>query len=162
MPDIEYDKFLATATDPDNVNYWDVVLDLPRTQQVTMGAPDNVFSLYEMANGATGVFHVGRPFHPVPRGFMGGLHVYGTAGNLFMDHGGFASIISSRTDLLPHVDSDGWYRIPVTGDVTRGKWPQPLPGGFNYYHQSAQHLIDCILEDRDPVVNSSGGAISTR
>jgi predicted dehydrogenase len=157
VPELEYDKFLAEATHPENVNYWDVVLDLPKTEQVKMGAPDNVFSLYEMASGATGVFHVGRPFHPVPKGFMGGLHVYGTAGNLFMENGGFASLISSRKDLLPRTDPDGWYRIPVTGDTSKGKWPQPLPGGFNYYHESTRHLVDCILQDRDPVPNVEWG-----
>ena len=157
VPEIEYDKFLAQATDPNDVNYWDVVLDLPRTEHVKMGAPDNVFSLYEMDSGATGVFHVGRPFHPVPKGFMGGLHVYGTEGNLFMGQGGFAAIISSKRELLPSVDADGWYRMPARGDFSRGKWPQPAPGSFNYYHESTQHLIDCILEGRDPVVNVEWG-----
>jgi predicted dehydrogenase len=157
VPEIEYDKFLSQATDPNDVNYWNVVLDLPRSEQVIMGAPDNVFSLYEMTSGAIGVFHVGRPFHPVPKGFIGGLHVYGTDGNLFMDQGGFAAIISSHRDLLPSVDADGWYRIPVTGDVSKGRWPQPLPGGYNYYHESSRHLIECILENRDPVVNVEWG-----
>ena len=32
--------------------------DLPKTEAIKMGAPDNVFSLYEMVNGAIGVFHV--------------------------------------------------------------------------------------------------------
>src|SRR4029450_3471725 len=115
VPEIAYDKFLAQATNPEDVNYWDVVLDLPKSEHVKMGVADNVFSLYEMVSGTIGVFHVGRPFHPVPKGFMGGLHIYGTEGNLFMDNGGFASIISSRKELLPRVDADGWYRIPAQG-----------------------------------------------
>lgn len=157
VPEAEYDKFLAQATDPDNVNYWDVVLALPKTEPVQMAAPDNVFSLYEMANGWTGVFHAGRPFHPVPKGFLGGLHIYGSDGNLFMGGGYFASIISSRRDLLPAVDSDGWYRIPMVGDPSRTPWPKPTVGGFNYYHASTQHLIDCILQDRDPLLNVEWG-----
>lgn len=37
--------------------------------------------------------------------------------------------------------------------MSKAEWPKPLLGGFNYYHASTQHLIDCILEDRDPIVN---------
>ena len=36
--------------DPDEANYWDVVLDLPRTHPVKMQAADNAYSLYEMAD----------------------------------------------------------------------------------------------------------------
>jgi predicted dehydrogenase len=158
VPDSEYNKFLAGVTDPDDANYWDVVLDLPKTEHVTMGAEDNVFSLYEMANGAIGVFHVGRPFHPVlPGTGAGGLRIFGTEGNLITGGGYFASIISNRKALLPHVDADGWYHVKPVGDVSKAKWPQPVPGGFNYYHASTQHLIDCILDDRDPVVNVEWG-----
>ena len=157
VPDSEYNAFLAQAADPEHANYWDVVVNLPRTERVTMGAPDNVYSLYEMANGAIGAFHVGRPFHPVPKGFLGGLHVYGTEGNLFFEGGQFASIIARRKELLPGVDEDGWHRIPIQGDVSRAAWPKPIPGGFNYYHASTQHLIDCILQDRDPLVNVDWG-----
>jgi len=157
VPEEKYNEFLAGVTDPDQANYWDVVLDLPKTEHIRTGAPDNVFSLYEMANGWTGVFHAGRPFHPAPKGFMGGLHIYGSDGNLFMGSGYFASIISSRRDLLPRVDADGWYRIPVTGDPSKTPWPKPTVGGFNYYHASTQHLIDCILQDRDPIVNVEWG-----
>jgi len=157
VPEMEYDRFLAQAVDAHQANYWDVALDLPRTEPAKMGAPDNVFSLYELDSGAIGVFHVGRPFHPVPKGFMGGLHVYGTAGNLFMGQGGFAAIISSRKELLPHVDADGWCRMPARGDLSKARWPQPVPGGFNYYHESTRHWINCILEDRDPLINVEWG-----
>jgi predicted dehydrogenase len=158
VPESEYDKFLAQATDPGNVNYWDVVLDLPKTEHARMGAADNVFSLYEMANGATGCFHVGRPFHPVLPGAAGGtLQIFGTEGNLIFGYGHLASIISARKDLLPAVSSDGWYHVPNRGDSRKAAWPKPTPGGFNYYHASTQHLIDCILEDRDPIVNVEWG-----
>ena len=36
-------------------------------------------------------------------------------------------------------------------------WPQPVPGGFNYYHESSRHLIECILEDSTPLVNEDWG-----
>ncbi|MFN8486696.1 MAG: Gfo/Idh/MocA family oxidoreductase [Caldilineaceae bacterium] len=158
VPESEYTKFLNEATDPYNANYWDVVVKLPRTEQVKMGAPDNVFSLYEMANGAIGCFHVGRPFHPVLPGSGGGnLQIYGTEGNLFFGGGHLASIISSKQALLPSVSDDGWYHIPPVGDVSKAVWPKPTPGGFNYYHESSQHLIDCILEDREPLVNVEWG-----
>jgi len=158
VPDTEYNKYLAQATDPENANYWDVVVTLPRSQHIHMEAEDNVFSLYEMANGMIGVFHTGRPFHPMlPGAGGGGLRVFGTEGNLVMGYGHFASIISSKKELLPHVAEDGWYHVALLGDSSKAVWPKPVPGGFNYYHASTQHLIDCILEDRDPVVNVEWG-----
>jgi predicted dehydrogenase len=136
-----------------------VVVNLPRTQHVNMEAEDNVFSLYEMANGMIGVFHCGRPFHPgLPGAGFGGLRVFGTGGNLIMGYGPyFASVISKNRELLPHVDADGWYHIERQGDMSKAVWPKPLPGGFNYYHASTQHIIDCILNDCDPVVNVEWG-----
>jgi len=158
VPEEKYDEFLATATDPDDANYWDVVVDLPRTKAVEMQAVDQVYSMYEMADGSTGTCHVGRIYHPVLPGTGGGaLHIFGTEGNLMLGAGHSASIISSRRDLLPHVSDDGWYHIPPRGDGSKAKWPQPTPGAFNYYHQSSQHLIDCILEDREPLVGIDWG-----
>jgi predicted dehydrogenase len=158
VPEHQYDEFLGRVTDPDDANYWDVVIDLPKTKQVTMQAYDNVYSLYEMENSAAGTCHVGRLFHPVlPESGGGALQVFGTEGNLMFGCGYKASIISNKKDLLPQVDSDGWFHIPLRGDRSKSKWPQPTPGAFNYYHQSTQHLIDCILEDRDPIVNVEWG-----
>ncbi len=157
VPEVEYNRFLAQATSPDDANYWDVVIKLPKTERVAMQAPDNVFSLYEMVSGASGIFHVGRPFHPVLPGKGGGLEIYGTEGNLFFGGGHMASMISSRRELLPSVDAEGWYHIPERGDVTKAVWPKPTPGSFNYYHQSTQHLVDCIRADRDPIVNVEWG-----
>lgn len=159
VPDSEYDHFLAQTTDPENANYWDVVVNLPKTLAVRMEAEDSASSLYEMENGATGVFHIARAFHPVPAGTgYGGLRIFGSEGNLVLGaNGNFASLISTRGDLLPHVDDEGWYHIPATGDASKAQWPKPTPGSFNYYHESTQHLIDCILEDRDPLVNVEWG-----
>lgn len=158
VPEAEYDRFLSEATDPDKANYWDVVLDLPRTQSVRMEAVDNAYSLYEMRDGGVGACHVGRIFHPVlPGTGSGSLQIFGTEGNLIFGAGHRASIISTRRDLLPHVDDDGWYHVPNRGDASRAKWPQPTPGSFNYYHQSSQHLIDCIREDREPMPNVDWG-----
>lgn len=159
VPDSEYDRFLAQATDPDNANYWDEVIHLPKTQFVKMEAEDSASSLYEMEDGATGVFHIARAFHPVPQGAgYGGLRIFGTEGNLVLGAGGnFASIISSHRELLPHVDANGWYHVPPTGDASKAQWPKPTPGSFNYYHESTRHLVECILEDRDPIVNVEWG-----
>jgi predicted dehydrogenase len=158
VPEQRYDEFLARVTDPARANYWDVVLDLPRTQRVHMEAYDNVYSIYEMADGAIGTCHVGRIHHPVlPGSGAGSLQIFGTEGNLIFGAGYSASIISKRTQLLPHVDADGWFHIPQRGDPSRAKWPQPTPGAFNYYHESTQHLIDCILEDREPLVGVDWG-----
>lgn len=158
VPEHKYDEFLESVTDPNRANYWDVVLDLPRTQPVRMEAVDNAFSLYEMADGSIGACHVGRIYHPVlPGTGSGSLQIFGTQGNLLFGAGYTASIITNKKELLPYVDADGWYHIPVRGDISKAKWPQPIPGGFNYYHASTQHFIDCILEDRDPIVNVEWG-----
>jgi len=158
VPEEKYDEFLSQATDPQKCNYWDVVLDLPRTQRVQMEAYDNVYSIYEMVDGSIGTCHVGRIHHPVLPGTGGGsLQIFGTHGNLIFGAGYTASIISRRKDLLPQVDADGWFHIPARGDASKAKWPQPTLGAFNYYHQSTQHLIDCILEDREPVPNVDWG-----
>lgn len=96
VPEAEYDKFLAAATDPDAANYWDVVVDLPRTQRVRMEAVDNAYSLYEMDGGVVGACHVGRIYHPVLPGSGGGsLQIFGTEGNLIFGAGYSASIIST-------------------------------------------------------------------
>lgn len=158
VPEEAYDAFLADVTDPDQANYWDVVLDLPRTKHVKMEAVDNAYSLYEMVDGSVGTCHVGRIYHPILPGTGGGaLQIFGTDGNLLLGAGYTASIITKHKHLLPAVDADGWFHIPVRGDHSKAKWPQPVPGAFNYYHESTQHLIDCILEDREPVVNVDWG-----
>jgi len=158
VPEHCYDDFLAQVMDPEHANYWDVVVNLPRTQPVRMEAVDNAYSLYQMTNGAVGACHVGRIFHPVlPGSGSGALQVFGTEGNLIFGAGYGASIISNRKHLLPQVDADGWYHIPARGDFSKAKWPQPVPGAFNYYHESSQHFIDCILDHRDPVVNIEWG-----
>ena len=158
VPEEEYDKFLAQVADPHAANYWDVVLDLPRTHPVKMEAVDNAYSLYEVAAGAQGACHVGRIFHPVlPGTGGGGLQIYGSEGNLLFGAGYMASIISSKKELLPSVDADGWFHIHPRGDGGKAKWPQPTPGAFNYYHESSRHLIECILADREPLVNVDWG-----
>lgn len=158
VPEAEYDKYLETVTDPDNANYWDVVVNLPRTQPVKMEAVDQAYSMYEMANGAHGVCHVGRIYHPIlPGADRGGLAIYGTEGNLIFGAGYSASIITTKKELLPHVDEDGWFHIYPRGDYSKAKWPQPVPGAFNYYHESSKHLIECILEDKEPIPNVDWG-----
>ena len=158
VPEEKYDEYLSQATDPDHSNYWDVVVDLPRTHPVKTEAVDNAYSLYEMADGSIGTCHVGRIFHPVLPGTGGGsLQIFGTEGNLIFGAGYTASIITNKKELLPSIDDDGWYHIPIRGDQSKAKWPQPTPGSFNYYHQSSQHLIDCILEDREPLPNVDWG-----
>ncbi len=158
VPEEEYDKFLSQVVDADKANYWDVVLDLPRTHPVKMEAVDQAYSLYEMSNGSQGTCHIGRIYHPIlPGGDSGQLSVYGTEGNLIFGAGYKASIISSRKDLLPQVDADGWFHIPIRGDASKAKWPQPTPGAFNYYHESSKHFIECILEDKEPIPNVDWG-----
>lgn len=158
VPESEYDRFLQQATDPQNVNYWDVVLELPRTQPVTMEAVDNAYSLYEMTDGSQGVCHVGRIYHPVLPGVgAGDLQIFGTDGNLFFGGGYYASIVSSRRELLPEVSDDGWFHIPLRGDRSKAAFPKPTPGAFNYYHASTQHFVDCILNDLDSPVGVEWG-----
>ena len=74
-----------------------------------------------------------------------------------MGQGYMASIISARKDLLPEVNEDGWYHLPSRGEPRKVRWPRPVPGAFNYYIESSRHLLECILEGRDPVVNVEWG-----
>lgn len=159
VPEKEYNRFLSQVTDPFNANYWEQVIGLPRSEHIRMAAPDNVFSLYEMQNGFTGVFHVGRLFMPtLPGTGSGGLQIFGSEGNLILGNGGhLASFTSKRKHLLPEADQCGWYHIPPPGDFSHAKWPIPVPGGFNYYHESTRHFVDCILQDRDPILNVEWG-----
>jgi predicted dehydrogenase len=149
VPDTFYTQFLERCTDPDQANYWREVVRLPRSRSITMEAPDNVFSLYEMADGTTGVFHVGRLFHPNhPGASGGGFHVLGTEGNLVYYTGGhYCCIYTTRRDLLPEADADGWFRLPHRA-TTPSVWPIPTEGDFHYYHESTRHLIDCIRHDQ--------------
>jgi predicted dehydrogenase len=158
VPESVYNQFLAQATDPQNANYWDVVVKTPRSHPITVEAEDNVGNLYEMANGAIGCFWAGRAFHPVLPGTSSpGFQILGTEGNIVFGGGHAVSVLSTRRELLPRVDTDGWYHIPRQGDLSKAAWPKPTPGAFNYYHASSQHLIDCILEDREPLVNVDWG-----
>ncbi len=163
VPEEKYDEFLAEVNDSERANYWDVVLDLPRSKHIRVEAVDNAYSLYEMAGGGVGSCHAGRTYHPVlPQTGDGSLQIFGTDGNLIFGSGYAASIISKHKHLLPNVEADGWYHLYPHGDFSKAKWPQPVAGGFNYYHASTQHFVDCILEDREPLVNSIGGCTSPR
>ncbi len=159
VPDDGYTAFLQECTDPHDCNYWDRVMTAEKAETITMGAPDNVFSTYEMDAGWIGTFHIGRPFHPVFKGADGGqgLQIFGSDGNVIFGHGHFASVISAHKHLLPETDADGWYRMGVLGDFARAQWPKPVPGAFNYYAESTRHLIDCIQHDRDPLPNVEYG-----
>ncbi len=158
VPDDGYTDFLERATDPYDCNYWDEVLHAEKTEKITMGAPDNVFSNYEMDAGWLGTFHIGRPFHPMLKGTIGsGFMIFGEGGNLITGGGHAVSIISDRKDLLPEVSDDGWYHLPVRGDHTKAQWPKPVPGAFNYYARSSEHLVQCIRDDTDPIPNVEFG-----
>jgi predicted dehydrogenase len=158
VPDEHYDAFLENATDPFNSNYWEVVVTLPKSKEIKMEAADNVYSTYEMTNGWIGTFHAGRLFHPVPKGLTGGnLHIWGTEGNLIFGHRHFASVLSTKKELLPETDDDGWFHMEQPGDWSKAKWPIPPPGVFNYYHASTDHFLDCIRNGIDPVINVEWG-----
>jgi hypothetical protein len=158
VPEEAYDEFLAGVTDPYDANFWDVVFDLPRTKRVRMEHIDNAYSLYEMANGAQGACHVGRIYHPtLPGGDSGALRSDGRRGGQDCGAPCRSRWMPTHKKQLPRVDADGWYHIPRRGDVSKAKFPKPTPGAFHYYHASTQHFIDCILEDREPVVGLDWG-----
>ena len=69
----------------------------------------------------------------------------------------FASVYTEVEGLVPEKDKEGWYHIRSPYKTGKSKWPIPAPGGFNYYHKSSQHFIDCILEGKDPVNNVEWG-----
>jgi predicted dehydrogenase len=157
VPQRNYDEFLKGVDDPEAANYWRVVVNEERTEPVKMAAPDNAWCVYEMENGAIGAYHVGRLFHPMPKGVvMPSLQIFGTDGNLIFGGPHAVSIISKHKDLLPHTDEDGWYHIDPE-PLPPSPWPIPPKGSWNYYHESTRHLAECILEDRDPIVNVEWG-----
>jgi predicted dehydrogenase len=157
VADRHYNEFIAGRKDPDDANFWRVVFDLPRDQPVRMEAPDNVFAVYEMADRTTGVFHVGRTFQPTRApSTYGGFQIFGTEGNLVFGAGHAASLFTTRTDLVPERDAEGW-RHWDGPKVKPEPWPISSSEGFNYYHQSSRHLIDCILENREPIINVEWG-----
>jgi predicted dehydrogenase len=159
VPPEHYNAYLQAATDPDACNYWEVVVDQPRTLAIRNEAPDNVFSVYEMSNGFTGVFHTPRLFLPTLKGTSyGEFQIFGTEGNIVFGAGYQASVISRHRHLLPQVDEDGWYHLPNTVDWSKAKWPIPPKDAFNYYHASTDHLLDCILNNQEPVPNVDWGA----
>jgi hypothetical protein len=157
VPEENYDEYLKQVTDPHDANYWRVVVNEERSKQVKMEAPDNAWCTYEMQNGAIGAYHVGRLFHPMPKGVnIPGLQVFGTDGNLIFGGPHAVSIISKHKHLLPHTDEDGWYHIEPP-KLPPSPWPIPPKGSWIYYHESTKHLVDCILEDKDPVINVEWG-----
>ncbi len=157
VPPDRYDEYLMNATDPRNSNYWRVVVEQEKTETVTMAAPDNAWCIYEMENGAIGAYHVGRLFHPMPKGInMPALQIFGTDGNLVFGGPHEVSIITKHTNLLPRTDEDGWYHIEPDA-LPPSPWPIPAKGSWIYYHESARHLVDCIINDKDPIINVEWG-----
>ena len=47
--------------------------------------------------------------------------------------------------------------FPCAGTRSKARWPVPAPGAFNYYHESSRHLVECILEGKEPLVNVDWG-----
>jgi predicted dehydrogenase len=131
----------------------------PRPTPITAEAPDNVFCLFELQSGWTGVFHTPRIFHPALKGTgYDGFQAFGTEGNLAFGAGHRASIFSTRRHLLPEVSEDGWYHVPNGPiDWSKAKWPIPPKGARNYYHESTAHLFDCIRQDREPLCGIDWG-----
>jgi len=161
VPERDYTDYLSKATDPKDANYWDAVVSAPKTDTARTEAPDTYNILYEMASGWIGMFHVGRPFQPIPKGVRSGaMEVFGTEGNLYFDPrpGIHSTISSTRRELLDDPDEDGWQSFEKEGDLSKAKWPKPTPGGFNYYHESSRELLECIEEDRDTLLDEDWGA----
>lgn len=161
VPESDYTEFLSRCTDPWDANYWDAVVRAPKTDTARTEAPDVYNILYEMHDGWIGMFHVGRPFQPIPKGVRSGaMEVFGTEGNIYFDPrpGIHSTISSTRRELLNNPDEDGWETFEKEGDLERAKWPKPIPDGFNYYHESSRELIDCILTGRDTLINEDWGA----
>ena len=161
VPDTEYTEYLKRQNDPWDANYWDEVVAQPKTDAAVMESPDTYNILYEMHDGWIGMFHVGRPFQPIPKGVRSGsMEVFGTEGNIYFDPkpGMMYAMSSTNRDLLENPDDDGWEWRKKEGDLAKGKWPKPTPGGFNYYHESSRELIDCILTGRRTMIDEDWGA----
>jgi len=161
VPESDYTEFLSGRTDPWDANYWDAVIAKPKTDKARTETPDTYNILYEMESGFIGMFHVGRPFQPIPKGVRSGaMEVFGTEGNIYFDPypGIHSTVYSTRQELLDAPDENGWMSFEKQGDLSKGKWPQPVPGGFNYYHESSRELCDCILTGRQTKLDVDWGA----
>ena len=136
------------------------VLDLPRSETHSGSKRSTtLYSLYEMAGGGVGSCHAGRTYHPVlPQTGDGSLQIFGTDGNLIFGLG-YCRLDHQQAQASAAQRGGGWMVSPrsLDGDFSKAKWPQPVAGGFNYYHASTQHFVDCILEDREPLVNVDWG-----
>ena len=158
VPEEHYDKHLQAAQSPEEANYWDAAIAAEKSKPVTMEAPDNAFAIFAMADGSLGVYHFGRTFQPTrPPATYGGMQVYGTEGNLIYGAGHMASLYTTRRDLVDDIDEEGWKHWDGPKGTGPYKWPQPPKGAFNYYHASTDHILTCIHEDRDPVLNVEYG-----
>ncbi len=161
VPESDYTEYLSKVTDPWEANYWDAVVKAPRTDKALMEAPDTFNILYEMHSGWIGMFHVGRPFHPIPKGVRGGsMEIFGTQGNIYFDPrpGIMATVYSTKRDMLDAPDEHGWMEIPKEGDLAKGQWPKPTPGGFHYYHESSKLMCEAILNDAPILIDEDWGA----
>ncbi len=87
----------------------------------------------------------------------GALQVFGTDGNLIFGVGYTASSSPGTAACCRTSTPTGGSTSRHAGMQAGQSGPAPTPGAFNYYHASTQHLIDCILEDREPVVNVDWG-----
>jgi predicted dehydrogenase len=156
-----YTEWLKEAASPEGLNYWDVVTTAETDTDIKMEVEDNLFAIYEMANGAVGCYHFNwvtyHPTLPQLASDSRNLKVYGTDGNLILGSGHFASIISRHTDLLPAVDEMGWYHMEDPYGPPPAGSTLPKPRGFNYYEESTAHLIDCILNDKEPIPGPEWG-----
>jgi predicted dehydrogenase len=161
VPEADFTRYLSTRSDPQDANYWDAVVKAPKTTIARTEAPDVYNILYEMEDGWIGMLHIGRPFAPIPKGLRSGaMEVFGTAGNMYFEPrpGLHVTLSSQHKEMLQNVDEDGWETHMKEGDLSRAKWPKPIPDGFNYYHESSRELIDCILTGRRTILNEDWGA----
>ncbi|MEZ4864452.1 MAG: Gfo/Idh/MocA family oxidoreductase [Caldilineaceae bacterium] len=155
-PGVESTNPLNRMTNSGNITTFPSIFSPLRSAQAPGDMATHVYSLYEMANGALGVFHITCPLQPyLPD--SGVFEIYGAEGNLVFAGDTPAAIMSRRKELLPNVDADGWWHLPQQSKLDKAMRSPAKSGVFNHYHQSTQHLIDCIRDDRDPLLNVEWG-----
>jgi len=113
---------------------------------VRITAPDNTVTVMDFGEGTIGcveanyVTRVAMPDSPFVEGF---LRFYGSEGTMFVSYTG-VQLASFK---------EKYWAYPQMG------WFSPIGWGryFDYYSADVDHLVDCILEDKDPLPNVEWG-----
>ncbi|MCS7113509.1 MAG: Gfo/Idh/MocA family oxidoreductase [Candidatus Bathyarchaeota archaeon] len=133
-------------------NVWEIIASAPRTRRIKVEVEDNIMVLMEMVRGTVGVVISN---YVTPREFSrpSRAEIYGSNG--FID----IPVHSSRNPVISGAvkTRDGVKPISVDG-ASLGLTEHNGWFSWDYYEASVKHLLECIVEDREPLPNIYWGA----